>query len=130
MSELCRLQNSEVVVQKMNILRTLWNSPTGLKTTHFWGPAFNWSLPLSVDCYNCWHYNIRLIDQVNKLFYCTLQIVFHLLKTNWRSICSVSLIFIYTIFFKNFEFYISTYSKQYMALVLLLLSKQIKLSWS
>ncbi|ESW33601.1 hypothetical protein PHAVU_001G083800 [Phaseolus vulgaris] len=31
----------------MNILRSFWNSPTGLKTTHFWGPAFNWSLPLA-----------------------------------------------------------------------------------
>ncbi|KAG4940485.1 hypothetical protein AAZX31_16G056300 [Glycine max] len=31
----------------MNILRSFWNSPTGLKTTHFWGPAFNWSLPFA-----------------------------------------------------------------------------------
>ncbi|QCD96941.1 small nuclear ribonucleoprotein B and B' [Vigna unguiculata] len=31
----------------MNILRSFWNSPTGLKTTHFWGPTFNWTLPLA-----------------------------------------------------------------------------------
>lgn len=36
---------------KMNYLRSFWNSPTGLKTTHFWGPTFGWSLPLAVDCY-------------------------------------------------------------------------------
>ncbi|RZB47049.1 Serine/threonine-protein phosphatase 7 long form-like isoform B [Glycine soja] len=31
----------------MNILRSFWNSPTDLKTTHFWDPAFNWSLPFA-----------------------------------------------------------------------------------
>ncbi|KAL5793363.1 hypothetical protein ACOSP7_001957 [Xanthoceras sorbifolium] len=31
----------------MEILRTLWNSPMGPKTTHFWGPVFNWSIPLA-----------------------------------------------------------------------------------
>ncbi|MED6187126.1 hypothetical protein PIB30_073442 [Stylosanthes scabra] len=31
----------------MNTLRTFWNSPIGPKTTHFWGPTFNWSLPLA-----------------------------------------------------------------------------------
>ncbi|KAL5172019.1 Mitochondrial pyruvate carrier 1 [Glycine soja] len=37
----------KIVHIKMNILRSFWNSPTGLKTTHFWGPAFNWSLPFA-----------------------------------------------------------------------------------
>ncbi|RYR05017.1 hypothetical protein Ahy_B06g084843 isoform B [Arachis hypogaea] len=32
---------------KMNTLRAFWNSPIGPKTTHFWGPTFNWSLPLA-----------------------------------------------------------------------------------
>ncbi|KAK7338322.1 hypothetical protein VNO77_18928 [Canavalia gladiata] len=31
----------------MNTLRSFWNSPIGPKTTHFWGPTFNWSLPLA-----------------------------------------------------------------------------------
>ncbi|RZB59806.1 Mitochondrial pyruvate carrier 1 isoform D [Glycine soja] len=41
----CKIQ--KIVHIKMNILRSFWNSPTGLKTTHFWGPAFNWSLPFA-----------------------------------------------------------------------------------
>lgn len=32
----------------MEILKTFWNSPMGPKTTHFWGPAFNWGLPFAV----------------------------------------------------------------------------------
>ncbi|KAK2360045.1 mitochondrial pyruvate carrier [Trifolium repens] len=32
---------------KMNALRSFWNSPIGPKTTHFWGPTFNWSLPIA-----------------------------------------------------------------------------------
>lgn len=32
----------------MNTLRSFWNSPIGPKTTHFWGPTFNWSLPIAV----------------------------------------------------------------------------------
>ncbi|XVF39018.1 hypothetical protein PTKIN_Ptkin01aG0002000 [Pterospermum kingtungense] len=31
----------------MNILRGFWNSPIGPKTTHFWGPVANWSIPLA-----------------------------------------------------------------------------------
>ncbi|KAJ4729422.1 Mitochondrial pyruvate carrier [Melia azedarach] len=31
----------------MEILKTFWNSPIGPKTTHFWGPVFNWSLPIA-----------------------------------------------------------------------------------
>ncbi|CAK8541136.1 unnamed protein product [Lathyrus sativus] len=31
----------------MNTLRSFWNSPIGPKTTHFWGPTFNWSLPIA-----------------------------------------------------------------------------------
>ncbi|GAY65550.1 hypothetical protein CUMW_242030, partial [Citrus unshiu] len=31
----------------MKILKTFWNSPMGPKTTHFWGPAFNWGLPFA-----------------------------------------------------------------------------------
>ncbi|KAJ0112552.1 mitochondrial pyruvate carrier 1-like [Pistacia vera] len=31
----------------MEILKTLWKSPIGPKTTHFWGPVFNWSLPIA-----------------------------------------------------------------------------------
>ncbi|CAJ1791772.1 unnamed protein product [Sphenostylis stenocarpa] len=31
----------------MNYIRSFWNSPTGLRSTHFWGPTFNWSLPLA-----------------------------------------------------------------------------------
>lgn len=38
--------------EKMNSFRSFWNSPTGLKTTHFWGPTFNWSLPLAVEFYS------------------------------------------------------------------------------
>ena len=33
---------------KMQILRTFWNSPVGPKTTHFWGPVFNWGIPIAV----------------------------------------------------------------------------------
>lgn len=29
-------------------LRALWNSPTGPKTTHFWGPVANWGFVLAV----------------------------------------------------------------------------------
>lgn len=32
----------------MGILRTFWNSPIGPKTTHFWGPVVNWSIPIAV----------------------------------------------------------------------------------
>ncbi|KAK4272169.1 hypothetical protein QN277_020758 [Acacia crassicarpa] len=31
----------------MEMLRKIWNSPVGPKTTHFWGPTFNWSLPIA-----------------------------------------------------------------------------------
>ncbi|KAH7532364.1 hypothetical protein FEM48_Zijuj04G0012000 [Ziziphus jujuba var. spinosa] len=31
----------------MEILRTFWNSPVGPKTTHFWGPFCNWSIPIA-----------------------------------------------------------------------------------
>ncbi|XP_054800538.1 mitochondrial pyruvate carrier 1-like isoform X2 [Prosopis cineraria] len=31
----------------MDMLRRFWNSPIGPKTTHFWGPTFNWSLPIA-----------------------------------------------------------------------------------
>ncbi|KAL5537372.1 hypothetical protein UlMin_045449 [Ulmus minor] len=31
----------------MQILRTFWNSPVGPKTTHFWGPALNWGIPIA-----------------------------------------------------------------------------------
>ncbi|KAF4367651.1 hypothetical protein CsatB_021310 [Cannabis sativa] len=31
----------------MKIFQTLWNSPVGLKTTHFWGPLLNWSIPIA-----------------------------------------------------------------------------------
>uniref|UniRef100_A0A3N7FVE1 Mitochondrial pyruvate carrier n=1 Tax=Populus trichocarpa TaxID=3694 RepID=A0A3N7FVE1_POPTR len=31
----------------MKFLRTFWNSPIGPRTTHFWGPVFNWSLPIA-----------------------------------------------------------------------------------
>ncbi|EOY02719.1 Uncharacterized protein TCM_017110 isoform 2 [Theobroma cacao] len=31
----------------MEILRGFWNSPIGPKTTHFWGPVFNWSIPIA-----------------------------------------------------------------------------------
>ncbi|KAG8634928.1 mitochondrial pyruvate carrier 1 [Manihot esculenta] len=31
----------------MAFFRTFWNSPIGPKTTHFWGPVFNWSLPIA-----------------------------------------------------------------------------------
>ncbi|PON95309.1 Mitochondrial pyruvate carrier [Trema orientale] len=31
----------------MQILRTFWNSPIGPKTTHFWGPLLNWSIPIA-----------------------------------------------------------------------------------
>lgn len=26
----------------------LWNSPVGLKTTHFWGPVANWGISIAV----------------------------------------------------------------------------------
>jgi hypothetical protein len=26
----------------------LWNSPVGMKTTHFWGPIANWGIALAV----------------------------------------------------------------------------------
>lgn len=32
----------------MEILKNFWKSPTGPRTTHFWGPVFNWSLPIAV----------------------------------------------------------------------------------
>eukprot|EP00887_Chlorella_sp_A99_P002284 scaffold10.g2284.t1 len=28
-------------------LKALWDSPTGLKTTHFWGPVANWGFVLA-----------------------------------------------------------------------------------
>eukprot|EP00884_Botryococcus_braunii_P001899 jgi/Botrbrau1/1170/Bobra.0162s0057.1 len=28
-------------------LKALWNSPTGLKTTHFWGPVANWGFVIA-----------------------------------------------------------------------------------
>ncbi|TYH99565.1 hypothetical protein ES332_A11G075200v1 [Gossypium tomentosum] len=31
----------------MEVLRAFVNSPIGPKTTHFWGPVFNWSLPIA-----------------------------------------------------------------------------------
>ncbi|XP_022740476.1 mitochondrial pyruvate carrier 1-like isoform X5 [Durio zibethinus] len=31
----------------MEMLRAFWNSPIGPKTTHFWGPLFNWSIPIA-----------------------------------------------------------------------------------
>ncbi|KAL9367123.1 hypothetical protein Peur_038322 [Populus x canadensis] len=31
----------------MKFLRTFWKSPIGPRTTHFWGPVFNWSLPIA-----------------------------------------------------------------------------------
>ncbi|KAL3611922.1 hypothetical protein D5086_002942 [Populus alba] len=34
---------------KMKFLRTFWNSPIGPRTTHFWGPVFNWSLPIAAN---------------------------------------------------------------------------------
>lgn len=87
----------KIVLIKMNILRSFWNSPTDLKTTHFWDPAFNWSLPFAVDCYLALYYIIKLI-----ICYCRCK-----------------LCFLY-----------STYSKQYMTLVLLLLSIKSKLNYN
>ncbi|XP_054800539.1 mitochondrial pyruvate carrier 1-like isoform X3 [Prosopis cineraria] len=34
-------------MSEMDMLRRFWNSPIGPKTTHFWGPTFNWSLPIA-----------------------------------------------------------------------------------
>eukprot|EP00891_Asterochloris_glomerata_P001264 jgi/Astpho2/1264/e_gw1.00023.55.1_t len=34
----------------MNRLTALWSSPTGLKTTHFWGPAANWGFVVAGLC--------------------------------------------------------------------------------
>ncbi|XP_044466289.1 mitochondrial pyruvate carrier 1-like [Mangifera indica] len=31
----------------MEILKNFWKSPIGPRTTHFWGPVFNWSLPIA-----------------------------------------------------------------------------------
>ena len=28
-------------------LKAFWDSPTGLKTTHFWGPVANWGFVLA-----------------------------------------------------------------------------------
>lgn len=36
----------------MEVLRAFVNSPIGPKTTHFWGPVFNWSLPIAVFAKN------------------------------------------------------------------------------
>ncbi|KAL0490314.1 mitochondrial pyruvate carrier 1 [Acrasis kona] len=31
----------------MSLIKTLWDSPIGIRTTHFWGPAANWGIVLA-----------------------------------------------------------------------------------
>lgn len=44
----CHMQICNLSKLIMGILHTFWNSPIGPKTTHFWGPLVNWSIPIAV----------------------------------------------------------------------------------
>lgn len=61
----------------MEILRGFWNSPIGPKTTHFWGPVFNWSIPIAVcqiDESSCWKskHNSPLLHDISLILIITI----------------------------------------------------------
>ena len=51
-------------------LGTFWGSPTGPKTTYFWGPAANWGFVLAVgkdELMNVTRFQLKVLNRINGL---------------------------------------------------------------